>query len=215
MDVAAATQVIDWRTVISLLALVFALASFLLNIYFQHFKPPKVGLALGAPMRFGFTRSKKLTLSLPINFFNDGTRSSVIHHIKCDLKKEHSENTSIAMDWTHFTEQITTRLERGEWKTEQRIISRVQPIILGGNSVVTQSIKFNSLEAPALTSGFYRITISAKSITAEKIYLTKTTARAVLTGENVNYLNEQCVANEKKRSKGLYMHTLNESYYSS
>jgi hypothetical protein len=184
---------VDWKLVVSVLAIIISISTFIFNIYYNVFRGPRLRVAFGDIFTLGYLSNKCLVFHRPITFFNDGARYAAVISIRGELSHSKVTNLQSKFRWRSFIESTNVGEKGKEFKPFWSFKSWVSTIIISGHSAENENIGFIS-EAPLeLLPGRYAV--SYKFYGHDGI-LSSAHETFTVTEQECAFLHEKCTADE-------------------
>lgn len=188
-----ATQTVDWKLIVSFIALAISIGTFIFNAYFQVFRKPKLTVALGDVFTLAYGQNGELQFTRPVTFFNDGARYAAIISIHGIIYSLDRPNKSTSFAWRAFVESTDIGEKGKEFKPWWVFKGWVSTIIIGGHTAENENIGFKTEAAFPLEPGIFSIEYTIYGHQGKLASLNET---FTVTEGNCMFLNQKCRSDE-------------------
>ncbi len=187
---------------VSLIAVSISILTFLISLYFQFIKPPKLIITPGEDLILYYYKDKGLVIRSHLSFFNLGARYLGIRKIVGNITRK-TDGYSTDFEWIEFFKIISIVAKDKSEKPWSVFDRPLNTIIVPGYQGVNQSVTFSTLKPFEITPGLYELNYIAYTMPIfKKPFTSSCTVR--IEKEAAEYLHKNCTANEK----GVYKDSL-------
>ncbi|MBY5990898.1 hypothetical protein [Ferrimonas balearica] len=201
---------LDWKLLVSILALLLSLGTFYTNIYFQKLKKASLNVIIGDHKYVNYGQKGELIMGVPLTMYNEGARLTSVLSVKGQIYNIENSNQSSKLTWRQFYEFENIGRSGEVFKPHRSFKSHPTTIILEGYSAAGENISFRTENDFHLTPGTYMVEFAFYDHHFKKI--ATASEKLNFTKENVEYLDEYCVINDKRVSSDSLLFTKNIQY---